>query len=112
MSGHSFQFTPAGLVATEQGSNEANETIIPANPEMFRAPEVRAVAPNAQTARRICTDKPLNIVKAAKKRLRDVERDLRANAKLEVERDELKRLIHAAENKPCAIVRDIAAKRG
>ncbi len=114
---HSLQFTPGGIVAvSSQIAGEGNETIIPANPDMFRAPvavrEPVAVQPQAQPAKRISFDKPINVLKAAKARLRDVNRELKRLGKLEVERDELKRLIHAAENKPCAIVRDIAAKRG
>ncbi len=110
MSGHSFQFAPNGIVAVEQGSNEVNETIIPANADFFKAPSpvstpVKCVKPSLQ-------QKPINVVKAAKRRLREVKKEITRLRKLERERDELTRLITAAEQKPCAIVRDIAAKRG
>ncbi len=95
----------------EQDSNNADDTITPANADLFRAPE-RVAPARPQPTKRIARDKPLNVVKAAKARLREVERDLKRLRKLEVERDELKRLIHAAVTKPCANVRDIAAKRG
>lgn len=50
---------------------------------------------------------PKNVVALAKARLREVKRELRTKKALEKERDELQRLIAAAENKPRAVVTDI-----
>ncbi len=115
--GHSFEFSPfAGIVEVDSSGGGNAEQIVPANAELFRAPDQtipkRSATPIKPAHPAKQPTKPLNVLKAAKARLREVERDLKRLAKLEVERDELKRLIHAAENKPCAIVRDIAAKRG
>lgn len=57
--------------------------------------------------------KPKDIVKLARARLREVNREIARIRKLEKERDELARLVEAADNKPLAPVRGIAtAKRG
>ncbi len=114
MSGHSFEFSPGGIVAVSQESNGTNETIIPANADMFRVQEPRAAAaPKAQPARRIALDKPLNVIKAAKARLRELEREIKRVRALEKERDELRRLLDAATNKPRAVVRELTtARRG
>lgn len=50
--------------------------------------------------------KPIDVLKLAKSRLREVERELRTKRKLEAERDELKRIISAATGKP-SVVRSI-----
>ncbi len=111
MSGHSFQFTPGGGIVAA-GDADDDDAIVPANAALFAQPE-RVEAPKAQPARRISFDKPLNVVKAAKARLRDVEREIKKLRALEKERDELRRLLDAATNKPRAIVREITtAKRG
>ncbi len=90
-------------------ASNSEDTIVPANPDMFRAPDREQV----RKTRRISVEKPLNVVKAAKARLRDVEREIKKLRALEKERDELRRLLDAATNKPRAVVRELsAAKRG
>jgi hypothetical protein len=63
----------------------------------------RAQKPQAQKP---STSKPIDVLKLARARLREVERELRTKRKLEAERDELKRIISAAEGKP-GVVRSI-----
>lgn len=53
---------------------------------------------------------PVDVVKLAKRRLREVERDLRRMKRLETERDQLRRLIDAAESKPRAVVTAISKR--
>ncbi len=103
-----------GERSVDQGIEQGSDTIVPANPAMFRTPEVQNVAaPRAQPAKRIATDKPFDVIKAAKARLRAVEREIKRLRALETERDELRRLLDAAMNKPRATVREITtAKRG
>lgn len=116
--GHSFQFTNTGI-APIAAEDEGNFDVMPANPAMFRGPDQTVAAPMRhemakanRVVRALPPKKPLNVVKAAKARLREVNREIKRLRALETERDELQRLLAAAENKPRAIVRDIAAKRG
>lgn len=53
---------------------------------------------------------PIDVVKLAKRRLREVERDLRQMKRLETERDQLRRLIDAADAKPRAVVTAISKR--
>jgi len=52
--------------------------------------------------------KPMNVVREAKRRLAEINRQLRDMRKLEREGAELRRLIAAAKEKPKAVVRSIA----
>lgn len=54
---------------------------------------------------------PPNVLKLARERLRYVEREIKRLKKLEVERDELRRLLDAAKTKPRAVVRELPTKR-
>lgn len=56
--------------------------------------------------------KPQNIVSLAKARLREVKTELRRMRALEKERDELERLIKAAENAPRATVTNLKRSAG
>lgn len=58
------------------------------------------------------TSKPLNVLKLARQRLRDVKRELKALKKLELEKLELERLINAANGRPVAVVRDLRKRSG
>ena len=116
MSGHTFQFSPDRGVEQVAPSDDDFE-IVPANPDMFRRPDLAALAPTLSKAvvkrpERIALQ-PLNVVKAAKARRRELKREIARLRKLEGELAELERLIAAAEMKPRAVVREIsAAKRG
>jgi hypothetical protein len=55
---------------------------------------------------------PKNVVALAKARLREVKSEIRRLKALEKERDELTRLIEAAESKPRAVVREIKRTAG
>lgn len=117
MSGHTFEFSREGGIRALGDSPEDDFKVLPANPDMFRRQDEAVPAlphpsrkPTARAARPVT--KPLNVVKAAKARRRELKREIARLRKLEVELAELERLLLAAEQKPCAIVRDIAAKRG
>lgn len=72
------------------------------------APAAPRIAPQP-TARRAAKTPKLgpapNVVRIARERLRDVEREIKRLRALEKERDELKRLIEAAATKPRPVVR-------
>ena len=55
---------------------------------------------------------PKNVVALAKARLKEIMLELKRMPPLEKERDELRRLIAAAENKPLATVREIKRSVG
>jgi len=59
-------------------------------------------------ARPTLSSKPMNVVREAKRRLAEINRQLRDMRKLEREGAELRRLIAAAKEKPKAVVRSIA----
>lgn len=50
---------------------------------------------------------PADVIKLARARLRDVEREIKRCKALEKERDQLRRLLDAADNKPRAVVREL-----
>ncbi len=114
MSGHTFEF---GEVNGQRkiipiGSKGDDFPIMGADPAMFRGPDAATPSPPPARTSKNRPTKPVNVLQAAKARLREVKREINRLRKLEAERDELTRLIQAAEQKPCAIVRDIAVKRG
>lgn len=80
----------------------SSPTNLPRRPSRVFAPVKKQAAPV----------KPRSIVVAAKARLRDIEKELRRLKRLESERDELRRLVDAANNKPRAIVREIKRSAG
>ena len=55
---------------------------------------------------------PKNIVALAKARLREVKKELKVKKALEKERDELERLIAAADSKPRAVVTNLKRTAG
>jgi hypothetical protein len=76
--------------------NEDDDDAAPvaiARPTLKRAPTAKAPTPK-------------DVVRLARARLRDVKAELKRMRRLEEERAELERLIAAAENKPCAVVRE------
>lgn len=88
----------------DEGVEPEDPTNLPRRPAppfaaMKKAPKSGAVSPK-------------NIVATAKKRLRDIESELRRMKRLEKERDELRRLVEAATNKPRAVVREIKRSAG
>lgn len=54
-------------------------------------------------------NKPVDVVKLAKRRLKEVRRELKAMRKLEAELAQLERLLNAADGKPTAVVRELRA---
>ncbi len=114
MSGHSFEFSvDHGVIPI--GAPGDDFPIIGAHASLFRPPQDAAQAPQAAAKTPAVSDKPLNVVKAAKARLKAVNSEIKRLRKLEAERDELVRLLAAAHNKPRANLRDISlstAKRG
>lgn len=98
------QWTPNGLVPAVSSSGQAlsrppeedeeDDALPPPRPQ-------RAAKPLA----------PRNVIALAKARLREVKKELRVKARLEKERDELERLLAAAQ-KPRAVVREIKRTAG
>lgn len=122
-----MQWTPGGMVPTlasalgisapsptytavdeddDEDQGETND--IPS----ARAAAVPASSPKGKRASsRSPLPPPPNVLKLARARLRAVESEIRRLKKLEAERDELRRLIDAATNKPRAVVRELPTKR-
>jgi|GEM_PF-4856839 hypothetical protein len=53
--------------------------------------------------------KPVDVIKLAKQRLREVLRELKTMRRLEDEKAQLERLLNAADGKPAAVVRELRA---
>ncbi len=114
-----FEFTPQGILplgapTSTQGEGAIAGATAQAPPQ--HAMERVAVRPPvlvvAQRIEQPTHLKPIDVIKLARRRLREVERDIRRIKALERERDELKRLLDAADNRPRAVVRELSAKRG
>lgn len=113
--GQGFEFTPMGIVplGTDVGTLEglAGATADVPSAEILR-PQThsgRSLLP-APARKAVEPLKPVDVIKLARKRLRDVEREIRRLHKLEIERDELKRLLDAAAHKPLATVRSLPTR--
>jgi hypothetical protein len=99
--------SPQGAVAADgpddddddDDGEDARESSPPPRP--LKAPPARAQAIT-----------PKDVVKLARTRLREVEKDLKRLRRLEVERDELRRLLDAAKTKPRGVVREIKRSAG
>ncbi len=103
-----FVFTPDRMLVAIEPSQELNEDGVPST----TTPAPRPVAKPQAVAKLTSITKPINVLQLAKARLREVEREIKRLRALEGERDELRRVIDAATNKPRAVVRDITAARG
>ena len=102
-----FEFTPAGIVPLgtyREGQTEGAiaGAVVPPPPvaAVTARPVVAAAAPIS----------PRDVVRLARARLKDVEREIKRLHKLEAERDELKRLLDAAAGKPLALVRSLPTR--
>lgn len=121
-----MQWTPQGLVPAITGvvrpGGIQHETIYvdssdpdddDAEPEAAPIlPRSRQPIPPKVTGGPAKSASPKNVVALAKARLREVKAELRRMKSLEKERDQLQRLVEAAENKPRAIVREIKRSAG
>lgn len=116
--GHGFEYTPMGIVPL--GTNVGQiEGIAPAT-GVTQAHEHAESAPLASRQMPLIVRgkplvpaaalRPIDVIKLARARLRDVEREIKRLQKLEVERDELKRLLDAAA-RPLAVVRQMKPTR-
>jgi len=111
-----FEFTPGGIVAmgapkaAQAADGVAGATTQLALPAIAPPEPARRAHVEEKPAR--ATLKPVDVIRLARARLREVEREIRRIRALERERDELRRLLDAADNKPRAVVRDLpVAKR-
>lgn len=110
-----FEFTPMGIIpliakdpeAESKGDapfapavvrHDARAALATATAEP-RPPLPRVTAANAANAPP-ARYRPLDVIKLAKARLREIERTLRHHDKLKAERDKLKRLLDAAGRAP------------
>jgi hypothetical protein len=115
-----MQWTPNGLVPAMTSASSG--TIGAASPRPLdefddeddtdEGVEVvpRAVKPVKQSAKPITPVAPKNIVRMARARLVEIERELKKLRRLERERDELRRLVDAANPKPRAVVRELTKR--
>lgn len=95
-------FTCLDCGAVEASAIEATSSEDAANEGVQTA--ARHVAPPKVPLAPVATAaEPINVLRLARQRLRVVERELKVRAKLEAERDELKRLIDAATRKPAHV---------
>lgn len=105
-----LNFVPMGAVV-QQLRGEPEPHAPPEQPDIESA--LRRY--NTSLDKRTPTSKPRSLreVKAElRARLRDVEREIKKRHGLERERDEILRLLHAANTKPSPVVRPIRAATG
>ena len=108
---------PVGMPPTDpraQAPQQPVPEMLPQRP-VFRLtpPEPKGSRQQAQLqTQRVSADKPINVVKLARARLREVQRGIKQLRKLEKERDELERLIRAADGKPVAVVANLRTAKG
>lgn len=110
-----FEFTPAGIVplgsytpAQKEGAIAGATADVPGPIESPQLHAVRVAFKESTAVTLRHPDlalKPKDVIRLARQRLKDVEREIKRLHKLETERDELKRLLAAA--RPVAIVRPI-----
>lgn len=106
-----LQWSPGGMVAI--GASDAATAGIDVRAFDEGAPDADAVAVSRSapaTTRAVPKAKPIaprDVLRLARARLREVEAELKRIRRLEAERDELKRLLDAASNKPRAVVREL-----
>ncbi len=112
-----FEFTPYGIVPLGTNLAEAAgagivgatadvELVLPAQSSVRAAIALQAPAARTELSKL----KPIDVVRLAKARLKDVERDIKRLKKLEIERDELKRLLDAAAHKPTRALRSLPTR--
>ncbi len=115
-----FEYTPFGILPLGTNLSQMAETglagatvevvgLAPQQPVQSEAVRVQLQprqAANIQPAEL----KPVNVIRLARARLREVERDIKRLKKLEVERDELKRLLDAAAHKPARTLRSLPTR--
>lgn len=104
MGGRAVEFTPQGLsvVASTPADNRERE----------EAPE--PPAPPRKQQKKVETEQvsPKDVIRLARKRLRDIKRELKRMRQLERERDQLQRLLDAADDKRPASVRPLKRHAG
>ncbi len=115
-----FEYTPFGIVPlgtnlaqiAETGLAGASVEIVALPPQQpVQSDVVRVQLQPHQTANIQPADlKPVNVVRLARARLREVERDIKRLKKLETERDELRRLLDAAAQKPRGTLRSLPTR--
>lgn len=101
-----MQWTPNGLVPAGSPLIQSTEDAKGFEPE--RAPVTQFFEPapmrtTTRTHKAPVADKPIDVLKLAKQRLKAVKKELKRIASLDKERAELERLIAAAEAKPPAV---------
>lgn len=119
---HGYEFTPAGIVPIDAtpatASDKMHGAAVPSaeldeDDDKERVPTAKAPsAISPRTPPKSVPLKPRDVIKLARARLREVNREISRIKKLEKERDELSRLVAAADGKPIATVRALPLKRG
>lgn len=120
-----YQYTPGGTLVElqpdgsvpfpKQSRDDIGSTVVGSTIDVTRSPVVatNGVAYVPPTRADIAMGvkpraiSPADVIKLARARLRDVEKEIRRCKALEKERDQLRRLLDAADAKPRAVVREL-----
>jgi hypothetical protein len=112
-----FEFTPDGLFplgayreGQAEGAVAAATAVVPEVTPTALQPRISRPLSAVADVATVAAIRPRDVVRLARARLREVERDIRRIKKLETERDELKRLLAAADNRPLAVVRKMPTR--
>lgn len=120
MDQHGFEFTPAGIVPIGSYRPEMEEGHISGATAHVPKPDaaVSVQSPPAHVPRTVPAAvaplAPRDVIRLARKRLREVEREIARITKLQKERDQLRRLLDAADGKISkgpGVLRDITQHR-
>ena len=121
MSGQGFQFSPFGIVPLpdSETTDAADETSFSPGVVALAAPAPAPIGPISASVERSAVERtvrvaglaPKDVVKLAKQRLRDINRELKHHEKLKREKAQLERLVLAAKGKLVAPVRSIDSAR-
>lgn len=117
-----YQYTPGGTLVElqpdgsvpfpKQSRDDIGSTVVGSTIDVTRSPVVATNGVVVGSVTRAVGVKPraispADVIKLARARLRDVEKEIRRCKALEKERDQLRRLLDAADAKPRAVVREL-----
>ena len=116
------QWTPGGVVNLSSVPIDGQHQIVAGNPfvvvpqatedERVEAAGAVAAGARARAKRAARGITPKDVISLARARLREVKAELRRMRALDRERQQLERLLKAADGKPLAVVRDMKRPTG
>jgi hypothetical protein len=110
-SDNTLEFTPRGIAKSGASYSVNVDDFVPADPRVFAPPAVEPVGIRVVTQSKLLGSEPLDVLKAARARLRFVRSEVKKLRKLEREQAQLERLL-AAAMRPIAAVRQIKTSAG